>query len=97
MPHRHRHTETYYVDDDVVLIAEFTDRDGNPANPTTVTCTVVDPDGSAEVVAMAATEVGHWEGHFVPSKPGLHKWEAKGTGAVQKGDHDSFVVIQDLT
>ena len=70
-----------------------------PADPTTVTFTIVSPNGteSSHVSGGPGVSnpfVGVWVCALPPQTPGVYVWRAKGVGAVQatSGDH-SFTVV----
>ena len=91
------HSKPYYVGDKVTLRSRFYDLDDQPADPDAVTFKVMKPDGTiAPAITASNVAVGVWEAVYIPDTAGWHKWEAKGTGSVQKGDHDSFLVIDDF-
>lgn len=84
----------------VKLTASFTDADGDPANPASVSCLVREPDGtettydSASTPAVTNPETGTFEVILPADAPGIwvYRWEGA-TGTTTPVDEDSFTVL----
>lgn len=88
---------TYLPGNEITLSAEFIDRDtGEPADPTTVTLTILSPDGDETTVDqgdLSNPSVGVWEYDYTTVTP-IGKWYYgfAGTGAIVATGKRSFVV-----
>ena len=69
----------------VKLAFSFTDAAGAAANPTTVTCTVEEPDGTETAYTNATTPAitnpatGSYQIILAPDQSGMHSYRAVGT------------------
>jgi hypothetical protein len=69
----------------VKLTFSFTDAAGAAANPTTVTCTVEEPDGTETAYTNASTPAitnpatGSYQIILAPDQSGMHSYRAVGT------------------
>jgi len=69
----------------VALTFSFTDVAGAAANPTTVTCTVEEPDGTeteytnASTPAITNPATGSYQLVLAPDQSGMHWYRAEGT------------------
>lgn len=70
--------ETYFCGETVELLASFTDENGDPRNPDSVTCTVLLPDGTTETPTVTNTDVGAYSAMFTPTLNGLHQYRFTG-------------------
>lgn len=84
----------------IKLTCAFTNEAGVAANPTTVTCTVEEPDGTATTYTTASTPAvtntgtGAYQLVIVPDQSGMHTYRWVGTtGASVAVDEDQFSVL----
>lgn len=75
------------------LRADFTDINGNATDPTTVTLTIREPDGTLVTktdAELSNPQVGQWTFDYTITKPGRHivRWE--GTGALVTAEEAEF-------
>jgi hypothetical protein len=84
----------------VTLFNDFTNTLGAPANPTTVTCKVEEPDGTETTYTASATpaitnpSLGRFELVIVPDQSGMHTYRWTGTtGASVAVDEGQFSVL----
>jgi hypothetical protein len=90
--------QVYDLGDTVRITGTFRDDTGTLTTPTTVTVTIVGPDGTSTAYVMgSAPEVANpsaglvvWT--WVADTPGRHVWQLVGTGAVAEGEQGSFFV-----
>jgi len=85
----------YDIGDAVVLATRFTDAQGVPTDPTTVTLTVRAPDATVETVTGAQlghSAAGTYTHVLVAAQAGVHRYRWAGTGAVQEASEGSFSV-----
>lgn len=88
-----QHTEVGEV---LTLEARFTNDDGEPANPTTVTLLVTKPDASTiEVTTGDLTNpaVGHWTYDVTVDQAGRWTYRFQGAGAIVAGETRRFLVL----
>lgn len=83
---------TYDLGDVVRLDFLVTDLDGNPANPSTVTLTVVNPDGTTSTPAVANPAIGTFRADLTPTQFGRHAVTFRGTGSNATTQSDVFEV-----
>ena len=78
--------------DVVALAVTIRDSAGDPANATTVTCTISAPDGTTTAAATANPATGTYTASFTPTLSGPHgvRWLATGENAASF--HDGFYV-----
>ncbi len=86
------------VNDVVRISAAFTDLDGVPTDPTTVTFRVKDPAGAVAVHTGDVEHDGDGEYHLDADATEAGEWfyRVEGTGAVQESGEGSFVVRTSL-
>lgn len=78
--------------DDVVLEATFT-QSGAPANPSTVTFTVTDPDGvTTPLDGGTGNGAGVYTATFTPTRTGGHDWTAAASGNARGAGAGHFYV-----
>lgn len=90
----------YDLGQSVKLSVSFTDAAGSAANPTTVTCTVREPDGteteytSATTPAVSNPSTGTYELVLSPDQSGMwaYRW-AGSTGSTTPVDEGQFHVL----
>lgn len=87
----------YELGDKPTIRAEFRDKNGLLANPTTVVVTVRKPDGSTAVVANANASTGIFEFEPTIDQEGPWRWEARGTGVLVQVQAGSFVARDALS
>lgn len=93
----------YSLGQSVKLTGTFTDAAGAPANPTTVTCTVREPDGtettytSATTPAVANPSTGTFTLLLAPDASGMwvYRW-AGATGTTTPTDEERFHVLRSI-
>lgn len=77
---------SYPVDMQIEFLAEFRNRVDVLTNPTTVTLTITEPDGTATVIPQASLtndSTGVWSYLWTAAEPvGLWTYRFDGTGAV---------------
>lgn len=91
-------TQTIYDIQDIArLTGTFTDINGNPIDPTTVTCFVETPDGvvqdftySSGAVIKVSTGVYYYD--YSITQSGIHAYRFEGTGVCQAGAETNFTV-----
>lgn len=86
---------THLVGESVRLRVSFTDLDGAPIDPTTVTLTVTNPAGTATVYLDAvndAAAVGAFYKDIVPATAGLWTYRYEGSGNISVVSEGSFIV-----
>ncbi len=79
-------TETRNLGGRETLKAEFTDADGAPADPTTITLTIRTPDDEVATktnVDLTNLAVGTWTYPFLYAQAGWHFFKFDGDGAVE--------------
>jgi hypothetical protein len=82
------------IGDVVILQATFTDREGALADPTTVTCKVLDSANAETTVSPSQISTGLYEAEFSPTLSGTHWFRFAGTGAVVAAGEYHFVVAR---
>lgn len=88
-----------YVETELRLTASFTDSDGDPVDPDTVTFKTCSPSGTKAAYVFGTdsevqkASVGNYTADIVPDKAGRWhiRWETTGTGATVAIE-DNFVV-----
>jgi len=88
-----------YVETELRLTASFTDSDGDPVDPDTVTFKTCSPSGNKAAYVFGTdsevqkASVGNYTADIVPDKAGRwhFRWETTGTGKAVKLEGD-FVV-----
>lgn len=82
----------YYLNTLVRLSASFTDSTGLPTDPTSVTVTVTDPNGSVSNPPSVKDSSGHYHADVTPTVWGDWEYAFAGAGAVvASGQHRFFV------
>jgi hypothetical protein len=68
---------------DPITLSFVTSEGGSTVNPTTVTLTLTQPDGTTLLPAVTTTSVGHHQVVVTPTQAGRHvfRWAATGAGA----------------
>lgn len=83
----------YAVGTEVVLEATFRDDVGDLADPTTVTCRVINPLGvEADVTPVTNPSIGVYRAVQLADEGGIWRFRFKGVGAVVIADEDRFDV-----
>lgn len=90
---------SYDIGTDVLVTVTFTDVNGNPANPTTVTIKALDPLTKAVVVGtVTQVSTGVYQAVFTPESSGRWAYRAQGTGALNAAFHGEFLVnVQEIS
>jgi hypothetical protein len=90
----------YQLGQSVKLSVTFTDAAGAPANPTTVTCKVEEPDGTETTYTVSSTPAitnpvtGTFQLVIVPDQSGMHTYRWQGTtGTSVAVDENQFSVL----
>ena len=82
----------FYPNSTVRLAANFT-ANGVAADPTTVTCTVTDPDGGSYQATVVKDAVGAYHADYIPAAiTGIWTYTFTGSGAVVATTQDLFFV-----
>ena len=83
----------YDIGDEVVVMADFADRNGNPQNPTTVSIVLEDPTGARHTLtATAPSPTGHFEATYVVDMPGDWYYRWAGTAGLRAAGEKMFRV-----
>lgn len=85
----------YDIGDTLELSADFTDLDGDPADPAVVELSVKAPDGTVEVIEqgdLTNDEVGTWSYLYSPDQTGLYWYRFVGEGNVDAAEEKVFRV-----
>ena len=61
-------------------------------DPTTVTCTVKQPDGTLSTPAVVKDGVGLYHADFNPTQSGAHMYQFVGSGLVETNGERTFTV-----
>jgi hypothetical protein len=83
--------EVFDIGDDVVLTLNFS-RNGAATDPSTQTCTVVDPTGHETTVTLTRISAGVFTGTFTPTVSGQHWCRGVGTGTAKAAQEITFHV-----
>lgn len=88
---------TYDAGDVVRVSCVFTDANGVPVDPGTVTCAYVRPDGVQASATAVKDSVGNYHADIAIAAgfPGLWKYAWKGTGANASVEEATFGVRSD--
>jgi hypothetical protein len=81
-----------YVGTSVRVTGTFTDLDGNPADPSTATLTLQDPEGADTSPAVVHPGVGEFYGESEVEVPGTWRYRWEGEGALVVADEGEFYV-----
>lgn len=85
-------SDTYDLGDPVLLALDVT-VNGVAVQPTTITLTVLLPDGTTATLAPTATAVGHYEVTYTPAIAGTFQARWVTTGAAAGSETYTFVVL----
>lgn len=83
---------TYDIGDVVKLTGTFRDVDGDLANPTTVTLTVLEPDGTTSTPSASSSSTGIYTATVTIDQSGTWRYRWEGTGDVVTAEEGSFDV-----
>lgn len=88
----------YWQGQSIELTGTFTDADGAPSNPSSVTCSVRAPDGTEttyEPPAVTNPETGSFQVVIPTDQPGVwsYRWEGE-TGAETPATERTFTVLE---
>ncbi len=84
---------SYAYGQSVLLTAAFVDDDGDAANPSSVTCTLISPSGVETTLTPVNTATGAYEAVVQPDAPGKWLYQWTGTsGTVRPAGESSFRV-----
>jgi hypothetical protein len=88
---------SYHVGDELRATATFKNLALVLTDPTTVTISIEEPDGTLTPYTYPATvdklSTGVFYKDFIPDAPGRWKARAIGTGAVAQVDREEFIVL----
>jgi hypothetical protein len=74
----------------VRVTATFRDTNTTPVDPTTVTCTAVDGNGTTRPQTVVKDSVGNYHADINADTSGLWSYQFKGTGTNQGADEGTF-------
>lgn len=77
---------------DFIITTLFTDVDGNPVDPLTVTALIQAPDGTQTTPIPTSDTVGTWTTIGLATMPGLWFYEITGNSEITVVDVGSFCV-----
>lgn len=88
---------SYDIGDMVEMQSNFTDKSGNPLDPTTITLRIKTPNGKVQVFTYALSQltkisVGGYAYDFTTTMAGIHKYRFEGTGACVAAEETEFSV-----
>jgi hypothetical protein len=88
----------YEIGDGVRLSVTFTNTtSGDFVDPTTVTLTIQQPDGTAAAgVVVTRSATGKYHADFQPGDPGVYRYRWAGTGAYPAAAEGAFTVSRSL-
>lgn len=85
------------IGDEIVLSADFTDENGNPANPVTVTLKILDPAGATTTFTTFTQPLtGRYEHSLVITMSGRWHYRFEGVGGVTQAEEHDFSVRQSV-
>lgn len=80
------------IGDQVTLTGTFTTAAGALTDPSAVTCTVRQPDGTNATPATTRQSLGVFTATFAPTQSGEHWYRFAGTGAAVGAEERAFMV-----
>lgn len=82
----------YIAGTEVILEGNFTDGDGDPADPTAVSVTIRLPDQTVEDLSddIVHLSLGHYRVLYTPVQNGLYEYRFAGEGAIIVGGEKYF-------
>ena len=87
----------YEIGDGVRLSVVFQDAtNGKLADPTAVTLTLQQPDGTEAAVAVQRDSLGKYHVDYLTTQAGVHIWRWAGTGAFPAASEGVFTVSRSL-
>lgn len=75
----------------ITLAAEFT-HNGEPVDPSVVTCVTIDPNGKHTTVVVTRTGQGTYQAETEPSTHGKWEYRFVGTGSAIAAEEGTFFV-----
>lgn len=84
--------EPYDIGDTVQLTGTFTDANGALADPTTVVCRLLKPDGTTATLTATKQSTGVYTATATIDQDGTHWFRFTGSGTVGASDEDILKV-----
>ena len=80
------------IGDTVKLLAEITDDDDTPADPTDLEATIIGPDGDVVALTPQEVETGLWKAEHVVDQEGSWWYRFYDAGPPSFAEESSFIV-----